>query len=221
MALNHVGISFKDELKINRPRAAGGKPRLLQLTSIQIQKSMTAAPFLKHAALTPAQREYLYTIAASYSTAHVRSLISQHYMNVLHRSIQAGYNTDRGNPLMTSVTSAENESKKRQSKTHSEKMSRSKHMGKTNTNAGRSGKVFLPNIPLRKARPFDTLASKHKSKKQATSQPVERKSPGRDMIRQLDKKEGEEEEEGLDNYLSECLSSLSMGDWDDDNFSNL
>ncbi|KAM4541689.1 protein FAM216A [Odontesthes bonariensis] len=44
----------------------------------------------RHAALTPAQREYLYTIAASYSTAHVRSLISQHYMNVLHRSIQAG-----------------------------------------------------------------------------------------------------------------------------------
>ena len=63
-----------------------------------------------------------------------------------------GYNTDRGNPLMTSVTSAENESKKLQSKTHSEKMSRSKHMGKTNTNAGRSGKVFLPNIPHRKAR---------------------------------------------------------------------
>jgi len=39
------------------------------------------------------------------------------------------------------------------------------------------------------------------------------------MVRKLDKKE--EEEEGLDNYLSECLSSLSMGDWDDDNLSNL
>lgn len=55
------------------------------MTTVQIPKTMTAAPFLKHAALTPAQKEYLYTIAASHSSAHVRDLITQHYMNVLHR----------------------------------------------------------------------------------------------------------------------------------------
>lgn len=33
--------------------------------------------------------------------------------------------------------------------------------------------------------------------------------------------EEEEEEEGLDDSLSECLSSLSLGDWDDDTFSDL
>lgn len=31
----------------------------------------------------------------------------------------------------------------------------------------------------------------------------------------------EEDEEGLDDSLSECLSSLSLGDWDDDTFSDL
>ncbi|GLD47609.1 uncharacterized protein AKAME5_000173300 [Lates japonicus] len=82
----------------------------------------------QHAALTPGQKEYLYTIAASYGTAHVRNLITQHYMNVLHRCIRAGA-----------------------------------------------------------------------------------------RIRLLK----EEEEEGLDDSLSDCLSSLSMGDWDDDILSEL
>uniref|UniRef100_A0A4W6ECW5 Uncharacterized protein n=1 Tax=Lates calcarifer TaxID=8187 RepID=A0A4W6ECW5_LATCA len=89
--MNELKMACKDSgLKINRAPAARKEPQLQHLTPIQIPKAMTAAPFLKHAALTPGQKEYLYTIAASYSTAHVRNLITQHYMNVLHRCIRAG-----------------------------------------------------------------------------------------------------------------------------------
>lgn len=42
-------------------------------------------------------------------------------------------------------------------------------------------------------------------------------SPGA-RIRLEDK---DEEEEGLNDSLSDCLSSLSMGEWDDDTFSDL
>uniref|UniRef100_A0A3P8PHG8 Protein FAM216A n=1 Tax=Astatotilapia calliptera TaxID=8154 RepID=A0A3P8PHG8_ASTCA len=70
-------------LKISRPADQ-------RLTAIQIPTSVTTASFLKHAALTPAQRKYLYSIAASYSTEHVRRLVTQHYMNVQYRCIRAG-----------------------------------------------------------------------------------------------------------------------------------
>ncbi|CAJ1074574.1 uncharacterized protein LOC117805780 isoform X2 [Xyrichtys novacula] len=86
------GVNLNCDLKI-QPQA---KRQLQEAPAIQIPKTMTAAPFLKHAALTPAQKKYLYTIAASYSTAHVRNVINQHYMNVLHRCIQAGQSPGRG-----------------------------------------------------------------------------------------------------------------------------
>ncbi|KAG7219903.1 hypothetical protein INR49_018762 [Caranx melampygus] len=54
-------------LDVNRSATA----EVEHVTVIEIPKTMTGAPFLKHAALTPGQREYLYTIAASYSTAHL------------------------------------------------------------------------------------------------------------------------------------------------------
>uniref|UniRef100_A0A671WGC3 Protein FAM216A n=1 Tax=Sparus aurata TaxID=8175 RepID=A0A671WGC3_SPAAU len=66
------------------------EPQLQHVTTITIPKTMTGAPFLRHSALTPAQKEYLYTIAASSSTTHVRNLITQHYMNVLHRCVCTG-----------------------------------------------------------------------------------------------------------------------------------
>ncbi|KAI3368095.1 hypothetical protein L3Q82_026243 [Scortum barcoo] len=83
-----AGVNFNRGLKIHRPTATTCEPQ--HVTAVQIPKSMTTAPFLKHAALTPAQKEYLYTIAATHSSAHVRNLITQHYMNVLHRCIRAG-----------------------------------------------------------------------------------------------------------------------------------
>uniref|UniRef100_A0A665X1Q1 Uncharacterized protein n=1 Tax=Echeneis naucrates TaxID=173247 RepID=A0A665X1Q1_ECHNA len=49
------------------------------------------SPFVRqHGALTPAQRKYLCSVAASCSTDHVRNVIAQHYRNVLHTRIRAG-----------------------------------------------------------------------------------------------------------------------------------
>ncbi|XP_029317005.1 protein FAM216A [Cottoperca gobio] len=75
-----AGVNVNNGLKIHRPARCEAQ----HVTTVEIPKTMTAAPFLKHAALTPAQKEYLYTVAAAYSAAHVRQLITQHYMNVLH-----------------------------------------------------------------------------------------------------------------------------------------
>ncbi|XP_071353758.1 protein FAM216A isoform X2 [Trachinotus anak] len=166
-----AGTNFYSGVKINTSPTARTEPQLQHLTMIQIPKTMTAAPFLKHTALTPAQKEYLYTVAASCSTAHVRSVITQHYMNVLHRRIQAGYNRDRDDLV---VTSPENDSEKSQSQVSS----RVKHKGKRNTSARHPGKSSLPKIPNRQARPSSTSASKHrKMKKRTTTPTLRRKSP--------------------------------------------
>lgn len=52
--------------------------------------TVTAAPFLNHTVLTPAQREFVHAVAASHSAAHARRLITQHYLNVLHSCVQTG-----------------------------------------------------------------------------------------------------------------------------------
>ncbi|KAL7379829.1 hypothetical protein ABVT39_006637 [Epinephelus coioides] len=126
-----AGVNFNNGLRMNRAAAERCEPQLQHGTTIQIPKTMSTGPFLQHAALTPAQKDYLYTIAASYSTAHVRNLITQHYMNVLQRCVRAGART------------------------------------------------------------------------------------------KLLEEDEEEEDERLDDSLSECLSSLCVGQWDDDTLSDL
>lgn len=121
-------------LKISRPADQ-------RLTDIQIPTSVTTASFLKHTALTPAQRKYLYSIAASYSTEHVRSLVTQHYMNVQYRCIRADYNHKR-DILEASVASPGNDREDHLSKTQSEVSSRSKN--KSKISARLSGKPSLP-----------------------------------------------------------------------------
>ncbi|XP_042244695.1 family with sequence similarity 216 member A [Thunnus maccoyii] len=142
-----AAVNFKNGLKIYRQPAARCEPQLQHTTTIPIPKTMTTAPFLTHTALTPAQKEYLYTVAASYSTTHVRDLITQHYMNVLHRCIRAGNNPERDNNLV--ATSAANDAS---AKHQSDVPSRVKHKGKLNTGARNPGKSLLPKIPSRQAR---------------------------------------------------------------------
>lgn len=109
-----LGAGSNSGLRNSRPQPATCEPQR-QRETIQIPKSMTAGPFLKvgltswsadvfrgsgcetwplstpqHTALTPAQKEYLYRLTASYSSARVRNLITQHYMNVLHRCVPTG-----------------------------------------------------------------------------------------------------------------------------------
>ncbi|XP_050934266.1 protein FAM216A isoform X2 [Lates calcarifer] len=153
--MNELKMACKDSgLKINRAPAARKEPQLQHLTPIQIPKAMTAAPFLKHAALTPGQKEYLYTIAASYSTAHVRNLITQHYMNVLHRCIRAGYSPNRDDLVVTSVTLPENESEKHQSKTQSEISSGEKTQGENKYQDKTSWKILSPKNPKQTSQIF-------------------------------------------------------------------
>ncbi|KAG7219889.1 hypothetical protein INR49_018767 [Caranx melampygus] len=192
-------------LDVNRSATA----EVEHVTVIEIPKTMTGAPFLKHAALTPGQREYLYTIAASYSTAHVRNVITQHYMNVLHRRIRAGHDCDRDDMV---VTSPESESEKPALKAQSHVSSKLKHKGKMNVGAKPHGKSD---------RQASSSASKHgKMKKRTTSPRLRRKGPGRSRISLLEEEE-EDDEEGADDSLSDCLSSLFLGEWDDDAFTDL
>ncbi|XP_038585155.1 uncharacterized protein LOC119910561 [Micropterus salmoides] len=211
MALKDASVNFSNGLKINRAPAARGEPHLQHVTTIQIPKTMTTAPFLKHAALTPAQKDYLYTIAASYSTAHVRNLITQHYMNVLHRCIRADPNPERDDLVVTSVT---DESDKRRSEAPSKENPNDKIINR----AKNPGKSFLPKIPNRRTR-LSKSSEQRNMQKSATSPTVRRKNPIRARIKLLE--EEQEEEEGLDDSLSECLSLLSLGEWDDDIISDL
>uniref|UniRef100_A0A4W5R5M7 Uncharacterized protein n=1 Tax=Hucho hucho TaxID=62062 RepID=A0A4W5R5M7_9TELE len=61
-----------------------------QVKTIHVPKSMMTAPFLQHPTLTTGQKRYLYSIANVYSTEHMRRLMKQHYLNVLHRCITSG-----------------------------------------------------------------------------------------------------------------------------------
>ncbi|KAI4885047.1 hypothetical protein NFI96_015967, partial [Prochilodus magdalenae] len=58
--------------------------------TIHFPGTMMTSPFLQHPSLTPGQKHYLYTVAEAYSKDHMRKLIRQHYLNVLHRSIRTG-----------------------------------------------------------------------------------------------------------------------------------
>ncbi|XP_069391640.1 protein FAM216A [Paralichthys olivaceus] len=147
MGLKDVGLIPNSGLKTNRSAAAAAETQTHQITTIRIPETMTAAPFLKHSALTPAQREYLYTVSASCSSAHVRGLITRHYMNVLHRCKRAGFNSDSHDLIVTSVTSPESEGEKRQTTKQSDVSSRARHKAKISTSARHPGKSFLPKIP--------------------------------------------------------------------------
>ncbi|XP_060919559.1 protein FAM216A [Labrus mixtus] len=159
---------------------------------------MTAGPFLKHTALTPAQKEYLYTVAASYSTAHVRDLINQHYMNVLHRCIPTGHDPERDDLVVPSSVNLPGTEGR--SKHPSGVFSPTKHKEKIQTGARNPGKSSLSNTPSRQTRDHMRL---------------------RGRVKLSQKQEEEEEEEEEEDSLSECLSPLSVGERDDDTSSDL
>ncbi|XP_047466589.1 protein FAM216A [Mugil cephalus] len=214
-ALKDVGVN------INRPTAARRQPQLMQ-----IPKTLTTGPFLKHTALTPAQKEFLYSVAASSSPAHVRDLITQHYMSILHRRTRAGYSPDTDDlDAAAAAATSENMRDKRQiKKQQSDASFRLKHKEKTNAAARRSGKSFLPNITHRENRRSNAAASKHgkPQKRETTASTLRRESPrvlqtGARVMMVME----EEEEEEVDDSLSDCLSSLSVEESDADAFSDL
>lgn len=203
--------------KLHRVSAAKRETQLRHGVTIHIPKTLTSAPFLKHTELTPAQREYLYTVAASYSPEHVRNLINQHYMNVLHRCIRTDCSPEREEPLVTSQTALETDEREQ---TPSDLPVRPKRESKSNAGAKNPGKSILPKISTRAARISNSSASKQTKVKKRTktaSSSVRGKSPRRLRMMKL----LEEEDDELNDSLSECMSSLSIGEWEDDIFSDL
>nr|XP_046268355.1 protein FAM216A-like isoform X2 [Scatophagus argus] len=200
----HASINFSNGLNIARPPATRCEPQLQHVTTVRIPQSVTAAPFLKHAALTPAQKEFLRTIAVSHSSALVRSLITQHYMNVLHRCTRAGDLAGTSGASPGTDAGHKHQSEVRE---------------KINTAARNPGKSFLPKIPNRPAN--QSASTQRKTKTRATtSASARRKRARRSRIKLLEEEE-EEEEEGPDDSLTECVRSLSVGDWDEDAFLDL
>ncbi|XP_058470685.1 uncharacterized protein LOC131444415 [Solea solea] len=125
----------------NRRQAARTEPQIQHVT-VQIPKTVSTGPFLKHSALTPAQRKFLFSVSSSSSSAHVRGLITQHYMNVLHRCIRAD------DLAVTSVTSPDlTESRKHQTlMTRADISSKMKHNENIHS-AKHPEKSFLPKLP--------------------------------------------------------------------------
>ncbi|KAK2826758.1 hypothetical protein Q5P01_020972 [Channa striata] len=211
-AVKHTGAN--SGLKVHRPAAPTPEPQTQDETTTQVPKTRTAGPFSTHTALTPAQRGYLRTIAASYSSTRVRHLITQHYINVLRRckpAVFLGYSPDRKD---VAVTSHESEKGKDPSTSLPQVSSRAKHKGRKNTNTRRPEKSFLPNIPNGQKRFSNTSPSKQiKRKKRKTSSPKVKTRFRNRLLK-------EEDEEGQTNSLSQCLSSLSVGEHDDRSFSD-
>ncbi|KAM3595607.1 uncharacterized protein V6R79_026149 [Siganus canaliculatus] len=203
-------------LNIRRRLDVKHEPLHRHTSQIHIPKTMTLAPFLKHTALTPAQREYLYAVAASCSAAHVRNLISQHYVNVLHRRVRTEFDAEEEEEEDDAVFPAARHCDKLQSE--------AKHKHKINTKARNPGKSFPPKTHSRRVRFSNTFSSKQgKVKKRRTSPRLRRKSPKRSRVQLLeDEDENEDEdEEGRGASLSESLSSLSVADWEDDGLSDI
>ncbi|KAK5886618.1 hypothetical protein CesoFtcFv8_017632 [Champsocephalus esox] len=179
MALKDPSVNLNNGLKINRPAIARCDSQHQHVMTIKIAKSLSAGPHLKHAALSPAQKKYLCSVAASHSPARVRQLITQHYMNVLYRCIPAD-----GSPEREELV----ESSDKRDKHPPEVQLRVKHRKKIKSGAKNSGRSCHPKTSNQNSR-----------------------------IRLLD----EEEEEGPEDFLSDCFSSLSMEGWEDDTFSDL
>ncbi|XP_061115566.1 uncharacterized protein LOC133140047 [Conger conger] len=114
-----------------------------QIKTINIPKSLMAAPFLQHPSLTYGQKRYLYSIANVYSTEHMQKLMKRHYLNVLHRCIRAGPNGLRENrtPQLKKKCTFESGNKTNSRSLDSSKPNRTRHAA-----AGQSGKIILPSI---------------------------------------------------------------------------
>ncbi|XP_029900634.1 protein FAM216A-like [Myripristis murdjan] len=194
--------------------ASRHEPKLQGVVTVHIPKTVTAGPFLKHAELSPAQREFLYTVAASCSGERVRSLITRHYLNVLHRSAAAGFGVDRDDVFVIPDVQTGEEHDERE-KHDSELPNWTKQ---TNSGAKNPGKSLLPKIPTGQIRSNTTSTPKiKKSKKHTTRVPSLKRSPPRWRTKLLE----EEEEDEPDESMSECMSSLSMGDDDNDTLTDL
>ncbi|XP_046870920.1 protein FAM216A [Hypomesus transpacificus] len=174
------------------------------MKTIHIPKTMAKAPYLANSYLTPGQRRYLHTIADTCSMEHVHKLIQQHYMNVLHRCIQAGQHLVKDDIM---------ENLEVESLPYEHESEIQKHSGPKNRErkgSVLSGKTTLPKIPNRHLRTFsDNSPSKQRKAKKHTANRVATMKKPKPRRFELWKDDLPFDLEA-DDSLSECLSSLSM-----------
>lgn len=65
-------------------------PELIYIAECKCSVLQNIVIMFQHPTLTTGQKRYLYSIANVYSTEHMRRLMKQHYLNVLHRCIKSG-----------------------------------------------------------------------------------------------------------------------------------
>ncbi|KAJ8384925.1 hypothetical protein AAFF_G00197330 [Aldrovandia affinis] len=133
-----------------------------RMETIHIPMALAAGPFLQHTRLTPGQKRYLCSIA---NTEHVRRVMQQHYLNVLHRCTKADHC-----PFKESIREELNMSQRASCKMDSDRTTNSTNLsGRTSHSdlaAVHSGRIVLPKI--RKASTFpaskERISRKPKSK---------------------------------------------------------
>lgn len=186
---------------------------------MHIPRSMATAPFLKHSGLTPAQREYLYSVASSQSGERVRDIITTHYMNIVHRCIRAGHTVEKDyiypvilqetvEPSQTEVVSKPPPPKQR---------------GRAGAAARNYGRTALPKINRRQPRRLKTPVTKQR-KKLVTPPKLKKKKPSVSLpVLSPDEDDDDDDDDILSfkDSLSDGLSSLSLTDWDDHLLSDL
>ncbi|XP_058613433.1 protein FAM216A [Onychostoma macrolepis] len=131
--------------KIQRPANVQVSEQDRGIKTIHIPKTITAAPFLQHPGLTPGQKRFLYSIAEAYSKEHMRQLICQHYMNVLHRCIRTvpDANVNLNVKLQMSACTPQEEPR---TNSQSTSTSKKKESGKRSSTSEKVKKTTLPKI---------------------------------------------------------------------------
>uniref|UniRef100_A0A8C9RDQ6 Protein FAM216A-like n=2 Tax=Scleropages formosus TaxID=113540 RepID=A0A8C9RDQ6_SCLFO len=176
-----------------------------QMATIHIPKSMLTAPFLQHPSLTAGQKRYLYSIANVYSTRHMRALMKQQYLDVLHRCIRAGQCSLRENKNTGSNTCVKKKRSDGESRKNSTATMRQAGNGDRHGTAGGSGRTSLPRIGSQNRTVSSISTSKDRDgRKRKTNDYTEGNATGKGTDVSETQKTNEEE------FLNENMSSLSV-----------
>uniref|UniRef100_A0A673FV56 Uncharacterized protein n=2 Tax=Sinocyclocheilus rhinocerous TaxID=307959 RepID=A0A673FV56_9TELE len=174
---------------------------------------MAAAPFLQHPGLTPGQKRFLYNIAEAYSKEHMRQLICQHYMNVLHRCIRtvpdANVNLNVKLQMSTYTPQVEHMSNSQSTSTSKTK----KKSGKRSLTSEKVKKTTLPKIVnhQRVSSGFAKANTIHSRKRRTNT--AKHASSRESRPREVD---FEWEATEMDSYLAGHMSGLSFNESEED-----
>ncbi|XP_052444428.1 protein FAM216A [Carassius gibelio] len=211
--LNHVQTGKTNSVfghKIQRPATVQIPEQDRDIKTIHIPKTITAAPFLQHPGLTPGQKRFLYSIAEAYSKDHMRQLICQHYMNVLHRCIRTvpDANVNLNVKLQVSTYTPQEEPK-----TNSQSASTSKTKESGKRSSEKVKKTTFPKIVKHQSTSSGFAKSNKIHSRKRRTTPAKHAS-SRESHPWEDDFEWEAAE--LDSYIAGHMSGLSFNESEDD-----